>query len=361
MAYVGNTNILHSNQLTGQPNHNRLDMTDTLVDTAPHESPLLAMAQRGPRPMDRTVQWELDYTGAWPTSMGATRQANEGTDASPVAITNRTYYKNNLHYFQDSFGVSDSHEAMRQWSVDSEIDYQNAVLAKKLIRDVEYAAHRSTIDAQSTTPNAGSDGLIRKMGGLIDQIENTANYKANGTTLPTEGKPYTKHITTDLGATAGALTSAHINTMMRNIWQNGGMPSGRLIGFANGQVKQIVSELFAPNTGSSSIYRRTFGESDQRAIDLVVDVLVTDFGKIELMLNRSVRDVSTGGTSGTTTDDEGDLVVIDPDYIQLRVLLDFQVMELARVGGSRKFMQQWDGTICGMAPNTMGSLRGIQT
>lgn len=360
MAFIGDTNIMHSNQLTGQPNHNKLDVTDAVVDTAPHETPLLAMIQRGKRPLDRAVRWQIDYLGAWPTSMGATRQANEGADANPTATQNRTFYGNNLHYFQDSFSVSHSHEAMDQYGLAGEVDHQNAKLAKQIIRDVEFAAHRSTIDEQSTGPNAGSDGLVRKMGGLIDQIENTGSYRVNGPALATAAQPYTAQITNDLGASSGTLTSGIVQTLMRNIWNNGGMPNGRLVGFANGQVKQIISELFAPNEGSSSIYRRTFGMDEARAIALPVDIIDTDFGTVELMLNRSVRDVAST-TSGGATDDTGDLLVFDPQYVELRVLLDFQVVELAKVGSSYKYMQEWDGTICGTAPNTMGLLTGIQT
>lgn len=139
MAFVGDINVFHSNALTGDPRHNKLDMLDAVTDMAPFENPLMAMAKRGPKPMDRVVHYQLDYSGAWPTSMGATRQANEGSDANPSALVNRTYNKNNLHFFQDSISVSDSHQAMDQWGISSEIDYQNAKLAKQILRDVEFA------------------------------------------------------------------------------------------------------------------------------------------------------------------------------------------------------------------------------
>ncbi len=122
MAFVGDTNVFHSNAQKGQPNHQKLDVMDAITDMAPFENPLMAMTGRGAKPMDRFCHYQLDYSGAWPTSMGATRQANEGSDANPTALQNRTFNKNNLHYFQDSFSVSDTHEAMDQWGLSSEID-----------------------------------------------------------------------------------------------------------------------------------------------------------------------------------------------------------------------------------------------
>lgn len=358
MTIIGNTNILHSNQQTGRPQDNVLDVTDSIIDMTPWDVPLLSMTQRGPKPKDRVVHWRVDYGGQRPTSMGQVDTFNEGDDHAPSALDDHIFLKNNLHLVGKSYSVSHTMEELEEYGLDSRIDYEAAKCSKDLLRQVCFAAMNSTIDNQSTTPNAGSLGQYRKMGGIREQIMTPANFQATGT-LPTGAKAYNKHITTDLSATSGALTVAMLNDAMGDMWNNGGIDGDVIYGLANRTVKAVVSELFAPSTGSSSVYRRTFGGGVQ-PINLKVDVIETEYADIHMVLDWTVKEADAG-TSATTSDDEGDLVFIQPEYVELCVLQDFNQYELAKVGSSYKFAQEWEGTIKLKAPNTAGILRGILT
>jgi hypothetical protein len=245
-------------------------------------------------------------------------------------------------------------EELEEYGIASRADYEAAKCTKDMIRQVCFAAMQSTIDEQSVAPN--SSGNVRRMGGIREQLTTIANFYATGT-LVAGAKPYTKHITTDLSATGGALTVDHINDAMGTMWTNGGIDGGMIYCLANKTPKRAVSELFAVSTGNNSIYRRSFGGGVQ-PINLKVDIIETEFADIHMVLDWTVKD-SDAGTTTSVSDDEGDLIFLQPEYLQLCVLQDFNQYELAKTGSNYKFAQEWEGTIKLIAPNAGGILRGV--
>jgi len=347
MSVIGNVNAFHSNQLTGQPRHQKLDVMDSIIDIAPYDTPLLATIGRGQVPMDRVVHWVSDYGGQQPTTMTDVSSRNEGDDATASAITSRCFYKNYLHIIGDAKSVTHTQALLQQWGIEDEYYNQQERLAKKLLTQVNYAIMNSTIDEQSVGPN--SSGNERNMGGLRDQIITPASYIANGSQRTGEAA-YDNHIDA-----AGGLTTAHMNTALSSMWTNGGVDGGIVHALANSGVKEIVSELFAPVSGTSGIQRRNFG-SDDRSIDMVVDVVKSEYCDVHLMLDRTVKDSAQGASDLLDT---GDLLFFNPAWVELRVLQDLNVTDLAKVGSSWQFLMEWEGTICLVAPNTAGLLRGI--
>ena len=292
MTIIGNTNILHSNQQVGRPQDNVLDVTDSIIDMTPWDVPLLSMTQRGPKPKDRVVHWRVDYGGQRPTSMGQVDTFGEGSDHTAADLDDHVFLKNNLHLVGKSYSVSHTMEELEEYGLDSRLDYEAAKCSKDLLRQVCFAAMNSTIDEQSQGPNSTAAGKNRTMGGIREQIMTPTNFQATGT-LVDGAKAYNKHITTDLSATSGALTVAMLNDAMGDMWNNGGIDGDVIYGLANRTVKAVVSELFAPSTGSSSVYRRTFGGGLQ-PINLKVDVFFSDFDNV-IRLQANAADMSTKG------------------------------------------------------------------
>jgi len=361
MSIIGSTNILHSGSQTGQPQDNKQSVTDAVTDLTPWQVPFLAMINRGTAPTARVHQWRCDHGGSRPTTTtDVTSTFNEGDDYTNEGIDNHFFLKNNLHLFAKIFSISHTMEDLQEWGIDSRIDYETVKASRKLIRDVCFMIMRSALDEQSAGPNSNSTNKKRMMGGLRSMITSLSagatTHVANGT-VATAARPYAAHITNDLSASAGLLRVQDINTMLGTLWDRGGVDGDMIYALANKGPKRYVSELFAPNQGSSSIFRKTIGAGVQ-PINLKVDIIETEFCDVHMMLDWTVKD-SAAGTASTTGDDEGDLLFFDPSALYLKTLRDFVLFELAKVGSSNKYAVEWEGTLEWDRPNGAGLLQGI--
>jgi len=337
---------------------------DMVVDTAPMAVPLLAMVNRGANPNHTKYEWMMDYTGAYPTSTSGLVRG-EGDDADPAATDNRTRLYNYTHIWGKAWSVSHTAEIVDHIGINSEFDYQAAKAARKVVRDFNYLLMNSTPVAEAGSPNASGDP--RKMGGLIDQIKNTGrdwNYAQTSTNaysgldyvsaegqidgvnakLVDDWKGYwlagdgsSNGASNNASATA-PITSALLHTALQTMWQRGGLGNGALQVLANGDLRKKLSDLYAPESGSSGIHRREFGSSASTEVVLPVDVVVTDFGELHLHLDQSVP---------TDT-----ILGFDPEWFELRPLRDFEVIELAKTGPSKHGMIEAELGCALLAPNT---------
>ena len=66
MALTANQTIRHSATQSADTHESVLDM---VVDTAPMQVPLMAMANRGTNPLHTTHEWVLDYSAPYPTAL----------------------------------------------------------------------------------------------------------------------------------------------------------------------------------------------------------------------------------------------------------------------------------------------------
>jgi len=350
MALTSNTNIRHTYQQTGDIHESVLDL---VVDTAPMAVPLLAMVGRGPNPLSTRFEWVLDYAGPYPTSVtGLVR--GEGDDANPAVTAKRTRLFNDTHIWGRSWSVSHTAEVVDAIGIDSEFDYQAAKHARLVVRDMNYLAINSVAEVDSGTPNDGVGTNNRMMGGLkhmqraIGQSAGIAeNFVTNhGTYVGADGDAVRTQDFNDWEAyvesTDTALTSAYLNGAMKECWSRGGMGSGVIQVLANGTLKQKISTLYAPESGSSGIHRRDFGSQASTEVVLPVDVIVTDFGEMHVHLDQSVG--------------AEDVFGFDPEFFNINVLRDFELIELAKTGPSQHGMIEAEMTCSLLAPNTSWQL-----
>ena len=346
MALTANTNIRHTYQQTGDTHESVLDL---VVDTAPMAVPLLAMAGRGPNPLSTRFEWVLDYAGPYPTSTSGLVRG-EGDDADPKVTAKRTRLFNDTHIWGRAWSVSHTAEVVDAIGIDSEFDYQAAKHARLVVRDMNYLAINSEADTDGGTPNDGTGNNNRMMGGLkqmqkaIGQAGGIAeNFVTNhGTYVGADGTAVATTAFDDWEAyvdtTNDALTTTDLNDAMKECWSRGGMGSGVIQVLANGTLKQKISTLYAPDTGVSGIHRRDFGSQASTEIVLPVDVIVTDFGEMHVHLDQAVA--------------ADDVIGFDPEFFNINVLRDFELIELAKTGPSQHGMIEAEMTCSLLAPNT---------
>jgi len=326
------------------------DVLDTVINVAPMAVPFLAQVNRGPRCLNENVEWILDYTGAYPASIGAVSQRGEGDDASPTATRTRYKANNRTSNIGDSKSVTHTQNLIAQHGIANELAYQAEDLAQDLLRHVEMATLNAAYSADTTNaPN--SSGTNRSMGGLIEQITTPATFGL--TSLATEAKAATAN------QAGTALAASDLNSLLRTMWTNGGIVDGQLQALVGPSTKELFNDLFAPHASGSSIYRRHFGQVSERKIDLPVDIISAESAEVHLHKCRAVADEV--GVGGTTTTGVGEIIFFNPGFVELRVLRDMEYIELAKLGDSHKFMIVWEGTICLLAPNTASRLGLVGT
>lgn len=357
MAIVGDQNAGWTGQQAGT--HQVPSVLDFIVDVAPMELLLLNISSRGSKPTDTYVEWWTDYLGAWPGTDVGTYVRGEGDDASPTAPDARTKLRNNTHIYGDAFSVTHTRQVVRQYGVTDAFDYEASRKGRKIARIFEQILHTSTIanDTAEGSTAAGPNttgGTSRAMAGLIPMIEqfNLAPTTANPQIVTGELVAAERPYLTTIGSTSTAPSNlaAAIVTGQKTIWERAGFANGRLVCLCNGGVKRTISNTFAPDpTSSSTVYRRYFGNNGEMignvGINLVVDVIETDFGRLEVLLDRSVP--------------PNELVGFQPEFWQIHVLRDFETIELAKMGPSRKGHIEAEMTCSLLAPNTAMRIAGI--
>lgn len=334
MAFVGNT----AGRWTGtQSRDEKESVLDAIVNMAPEQTPLLAAMNRGSNPMNTKYEWVVDYAGARPTAMTGVALRGEGADASPTATASRVICFNRTGIWGDAFGVTFTQQAMDLHGVSDEVGYQSVKYARRRLVDLEFSLLNGVIDIDSiATPNSGSTGLIRKMGGVLDMINNPTSYVDTGT-LATGAKAYT-------AAASTVFAEDDILTAQQTCAERGGAPNHSKLVLAGGTVKRKVSQLFAPASGTTNVTRRNMGGGSKEVV-LPVDYIQTDYGMLEMMWHQDVP--------------SGVMVALDLEFLELKPLRDFQVYELGRLGSEDKYLVEGEFGLCWKAFNTGWQLTGI--
>ena len=367
MALTANQNIRHSATQSQDTHESVLDM---VVDTAPMQVPLMAMATRGTNPLHTTHEWVLDYSAPYPSSTSGLVRG-EGDDADPGLTAKRTRLFNYSHIWGRAWSVSHTQELVNTIGIDSEFDYQAAKHARLTVRDFNYLLMNGVAVAEAGSPN--NSGANRQMSGLrtlayklgSDHDDSASGGAASGPTHVSQHGSYiaadgSETLTSAAGFTeweaywssAGtpfaSLTTTALDNALKTVWERGGLNNGVIQVLCNGTLKSAISNLYgasvAATAGRASTWRRDFGGSASTEIVLPVDTIVTDYGEMHVHLDQSV---------------EADHIVgFDPEYFHLNVLRDFEVIELAKTGPSQHGMIEAEMSCSLLAPNTAFVIEG---
>lgn len=278
------------------------DLAQVIYNIAPEETPLMSNAGR--KQIANTLfEWQEDTLSAAGDSAILEGGAATSTQVAPKRMQN--YAQVNAKRVT----ISGTLEAVDLAGRNSELQYEMAKKASELKRDMEFALSQNQIAV------AGDSSTARKTAGLESWLRTNTN-RGTGTTTDgadpqlsatTSGFPDTAPVDSD---TTRTFTEAMLKDVIQSVWTEGGDPSILMVGASN---KQTVSgfdgiaaqRYMAPSEGPTTIIG-------------AADVYVSDFGSVSVVPNRFQRNRSA--------------FVIDPEYVEVAYLRDFEIQELAKTG-----------------------------
>lgn len=236
----------------------------------------------------------------------------------------------------------------------SEQAYQIAKAGKELKRDLE------SILTANQAARSGNATLAPLMAGLpawIGAFDDTTNYEidtgyvSRGAGLGADGgmsgtsdaSGYVDAAST--GGTVRALTEDGLLGVIRACFINGADPSMIMVGPT---VKQKMSQYMFSSSARIATPYQEHGKGARDGVSVVgaVDVYVSDFGVLDIVPNRFMRQVSS---------DYVDAFVIDPEYLEVAYLDGFQTETIAKSGDSEKRMILCDCTLVVKNPVAHGT------
>lgn len=306
----------------------REDLSDTIYNISPTETPFLSMAKRL-KAYNTFHEWQTDSLSA----AAANRQV-EGDDASFTTASPTTRVGNYTQISRKTVVISGTYDKVRKAGRDSEVAYQLAKQSKELKRDMEYAL----ITNQASS--AGGTATARSSAGLESWISGNRIVASGNTTGTTPGySSGTVAAPTDGTATA-TLTEALLKSALQAAWTDGGDPS--VVSVGPYQKSTIAS--FAGANKFAGTYNTQKG-TNQGLLLGAVDVYISDFGEHKIMLNRYQRDRT--------------VLCIDPEYVGVAYLRPFQQTELAKTGDAEKRMMLAEYTLVVKNPDAHAKVQDL--
>lgn len=224
------------------------DVSDVISMITPTKTPFQTLI--GSEKVDaRLFQWQEDSLRA--VQVNANPEGFTAADATLTASTMRTNYTQIL---EKTIKISATADAVKTYGRKKETAYQLAKAAEEVKRDFENACVGILQAAV-----AGSAGVARKFASALSQISAT---------------------TTTAGGSA-TVTEAKILTNLQAIYDNGGDASIMM-------VKPADSVVIAGFTGVANARQRVTNDGNKKLVN-VVEVYVSPFGEVKLVLNRFIN------------------------------------------------------------------------
>lgn len=270
----------------------REDLVDAIYRTDTSETPFLSAIAKV-RATATNHEWQTDDLGS-----PATNYAVEGDDAAAGTITATARLGNYTQILQKTILITGTQRAVNTAGRRDELEYQTALAAIRLRKDVEFAQFDNNAKV------AGNSTTAREMAGIPAWVK--TNYDKNGQTMATgDGTDAVS------GGTNAALTEARFKSVLQQTWAQGGNPT---MVFCNAYNKQVISGFSGNGT------RLIMANSNK--LDAAYDVYASDFGEVKVIPSRHC---------------ETNMVyIIDPSLWGHAVLRDFSTVDLAKDGDSDK-------------------------
>jgi len=276
------------------------DVSDIITNISPTKTPFQSMIGRE-KITQKYFQWQEDSLCA-----AAVNAQTEGFDANFVTVTPTVMRTNNTQILAEASQVSGTMDVTSTYGRAKESAYQLAKSAAQVKRDLEVALVGNDVSA-----SLGNDGSARKMASYSELLTTASNVVFNAGS----------------GSAANALQEADILTALQNCYNNGAEPNTIMVTPA---AATTVSTFAKQNNRTRSVF-----DNEAGATKLVnaVDVYVSPFGEVKIILNRFLN----GSTLSSGTGDPWTLVY-NPDMWVLATLRPWFRAVLAKTGDSIKQM-----------------------
>lgn len=312
---TGVYSVYDASATTGVGRGNREDLVNTVYQISPTDTPVLTAL---PRTRARAVLHE------WTTHALATAAANakvEGDDATIDVETAKTRLNNRTQISNKVAGVTET-----QMAVDKvgQMDAMAEAVAWKLSeikRDMEVSINANTAKV------AGNDTTARVSAGiptwLLNDVSVGADPTGDGSDTATNG-------------TQRALVESHILDASQLAYDDGGSPSLLIVGTFN---KRVVTGFAGNQTRTS--------DADGKKLVNSVSVYEDDFNTLKVVADRF-------GVSRNA-------VLIDPEYMKIAYLRDFDTWDLAKTGSSIRKQIEVEWTLEMSNPDAHAIVRDLTT
>lgn len=290
--------ILTNSALTFSAIGNREDLSDTIFNIDPVETPF--MGAIGKNKAEAVLhEWQTQALAA-----AAANAALEGDDTTSsytfTAITATARVVNRCQISRKDVVVSGTQDAVSKAGRRKEIVYQMVLKNKELRRDMEFVL------TNNQAPVTGNSTTARQLRPMLSWY--ATNVSAGGGS-PANGSTTTAR--TD--GTQRALTESLMKAQLQSAWTNGGMIDLIMPGPFN---KTVISGF----TGNTTRTQDTAGGK----LSAAIDVYESDFGVHEIKPNRFSRD--------------RDLHMLMTDMLAVSYLRPIKAVDLARTGDNEKGM-----------------------
>jgi hypothetical protein len=225
------------------------DVSDIISNITPTKTPFQSMI--GSEKVTQTLfQWQEDSLRD--EANNAKVEGHTAVDSTRTPTTMRTNY---TQIIADTIKVSGTADAVSTYGRAKESAYQMAKVAAELKRDLEYAF----VGIGTNAAVAGNSTTAREMASAFSMIDSTMRIFTGGTSTPVD--------------------EADVLTMLQSTYTEGSEPDILMVTPTN----SLEVADFA--VGSSK--ERDFGTG--RKVVNVVDVYVSPFGEVKVVLNRFLK------------------------------------------------------------------------
>lgn len=265
------------------------DVSDVISNITPTKTPFQSMIG-SEKVHNKYFQWQEDDLRA--VAANAKVEGFTAADSTRTPTTMRTNYTQIL---ADVIKVSNTADVVSTYGRAKESAYQMAKVAAELKRDLEHA-----FVGVENAAVAGDSSTAREMASAFNQIDSTMfTYTGGTSTKPDE---------------------ADVLAALQDVYTEGAEVSVMMVTPTNSL--EIADFAFKNRAGTSLARERDVGSSKE--IVNVVDVYVSPFGKVKVVLNRFLLDKRT--------------LLFDPEMWKKCVLRNWTRETLAKTGDNLQMM-----------------------
>lgn len=267
---------------------NKEDLLDQIVNIDPFDTPWVSQA---PKTVARHVlhQWLIDGLSL---SNISTTTAVEGDDYSYSDVNGSPTRDWNISVIlRQDIGATETQRAIDTAGFADLYAYEMQKATKRLAIKLEKLVFAGASTASGTSASA------RQMKSFPTfTVSNTSYAGTNSQGLPSGGSALAGS-----NNTAGQLSSGDFNDMLEKIYRAGGNPEQV---YVSPKVKRQISAFTLLGTGAGAPFTRNIAAMDKKLIS-AIDFYDTDFGIIQIVLDRWVPEAANSTTAGTASDVSG--------------------------------------------------------
>jgi hypothetical protein len=265
------------------------DISDVISNITPTKTPFQSMIGME-KVSNKYFQWQEDSLRD--VAANAQVEGFTAVDSTRTATTMRTNY---TQIMSDTIKVSGSADAVSTYGRAKESAYQIAKVAAELKRDLEYAMVGAV-----TAAAAGSSSTARYFASYFSQVDST--------------------MFTYTGATSTKPDETDVLLALQDCYTEGSEPSVLMVTPTN---SLEVADFAFKNRAATSLARSREVGNEKKIVN-VVDVYVSPFGEVKVILNRFLMDKRS--------------LVFDPEMWKKCVLRNWFRETLAKTGDNLSMM-----------------------